>query len=146
MFACCGNLSLPIAKLSQPRLVFGIEINPYAYSFLIENVRINKVEDRYVPILGDNRVATPENVADHVLLGFFEISDEQLLVAVRALRKSGILHTHFLSRKGDEEKVIQKYIEIISNVSDTVDIVSIESVKSYAPNIYHYVARIKVTK
>jgi len=146
MFACCGNLSLPIAKLSKPRLVFGIEINPYAFSFLIENILLNKVEDRYIPILGDNRIATPENIADHVLLGFFKVDRHQLIAATNAIKKHGTLHLHFLSRKGREKEELTKIIEQLKDIEVKVRGYSIEKVKSYAPNIFHYVARINVIK
>lgn len=146
MFACCGNLSLPIAKKSNPKAIFGIEINPYAYSFLIENISLNHVEDRYFPILGDNRIATPEDVADHVLMGYFEVDETQMEVAVKAIKKNGIIHLHFLSKKGREGEKLNKYLRVVEDAGARVIDFKIDKVKSYAPNTIHYVARVQLEK
>ncbi len=147
MFACCGNLSMPIAVNSKPRLVIGIEINPYAYSFLLENIRLNKVSDRYIAILGDNRFSTPENVADHVLMGYFNIDESQLIAGVKALkREGGIIHLHYLSNRLNKMSGLEKYLVYLKNRGVNFEVKDIDKVKSYAPNINHYVARIRINK
>ncbi|RLJ00350.1 MAG: class I SAM-dependent methyltransferase family protein, partial [Candidatus Aenigmatarchaeota archaeon] len=54
MFAGIGPYAIAIAK-KQPNIkkVYAIEINPYAYRYMVENIRINKLSDKIVPILGD---------------------------------------------------------------------------------------------
>jgi len=56
MFAGVGCFSIIIAKV-QPnvRKIYSIDINPVAYHYMCENIRLNNVEDRVVPILGDAR-------------------------------------------------------------------------------------------
>ncbi len=147
MFACCGNLSMPIAVNSKPRLVIGIEINPYAYSFLLENIRLNKVNDRYIAILGDNRFSTPENIADHVIMGYFNIDESQLTAGVKALRKDGgTIHLHYLSNRLNELDGLKKYLDYLKKYRIHFEVKDIDKVKSYAPNINHYVARIMINK
>ncbi len=144
MFACCGNLSMPIAVNSKPRLIFGIEINPYAYSFLQDNIRINKVGDRYVAILGDNRISTPERVANHVLMGFFGVDKKQLECAVRAVKNEGLIHLHFLAHRSNPKEKLKQYLNWLDDLQTNYNVNEIDKVKSYAPNINHFVARIYV--
>lgn len=53
MFAGVGFFSILIAKYGKPRKVISIDINPKAYELMVENIRLNKVEDIVVPELGD---------------------------------------------------------------------------------------------
>ena len=146
MFACCGNLSLPIAVNSKPKLIYGIEINPYAYSFLIDNIRINNVSDRYKAILGDNRISTPENVANHVLMGFFNIDNLQLEAGLKAIKRDGgIVHYHFIAYKGSVNEKIGYILNKIKSFGCRYNLQRVDKVKSYAPNVIHYVARISVS-
>jgi tRNA wybutosine-synthesizing protein 2 len=100
MFSCVGNLSLAPAVHNQSLRVFGVEINPIAFDFLRMNVRANKVEDRFTCIVGDNRVVTPSNVADRVILGFWGSDAKQMEAAVGSLKQDtgGCLHYHFLKK------------------------------------------------
>ncbi|MGQ4891392.1 MAG: class I SAM-dependent methyltransferase [Candidatus Njordarchaeia archaeon] len=146
MFACCGNLSLPIAVNCKPRMIFGIEINPYAYGFLIDNIRINNVSERYVAILGDNKISTLEKVADHVLMGFFNIDDNQLEAGLKAIKEDGgIIHYHFIAYKKAVKKKVDEILEKVQGLGFFCDLLCVDKVKSYAPNVLHYVARIEIT-
>jgi tRNA wybutosine-synthesizing protein 2 len=60
---------MKIAKHSQPSRVLAIELNPLAYHFLRENIRLNRVEDIVEPVLGDCAQSAPVNEADQVVMG-----------------------------------------------------------------------------
>jgi tRNA wybutosine-synthesizing protein 2 len=98
MFACVGNLSLPIGVHHPQCQIQGIEVNPYAFKFLTRNIQINHLEGRYKAILGDNRNVTPKNWADRVLMGFFDITTDHLRSALQSLKQEqgGIIHIHGL--------------------------------------------------
>ena len=61
MFAGVGCFSIIIAKTVPETKVYSIDINPTAYQFMVENVRINRVFGRVQPMLGDSKeiVANP---------------------------------------------------------------------------------------
>ncbi len=145
-FACCGNLSLPIAVNKKIKRLIAIEANAYAYSFLIENIVLNKLIHVVSPFLMDNHYWSSFNIADHVLLGFLPAPDlYQVELAVRTLRpQGGIIHYHWISSETKYKKDIDKLISFIESMSRNTQIIDIHKIKSLSPRINHYVARIYV--
>ena len=97
MFAGAGLFSIIIACKSRPRRVYSIDINPEAYRYMVENVRLNKVEGVVKPILGDAaRIIEErlEGVADRVLMPLPELALDYLPYALRALRGRGVIHVY----------------------------------------------------
>lgn len=148
MFACVGNLSLPIAVHNPSAKIIGIEINPEAFEFLKRNVQANQVEDQYQVILGDNRKVTPKDWADRVIMGYFTSDSAQFAAALGSLyqEQGGIIHVHGLSSSRnptDWQPQIQAVIEesfphlIIKTVYKKI-------IKTVAPGINHYVDDIKI--
>ncbi|MEM4717920.1 MAG: class I SAM-dependent methyltransferase family protein [Desulfurococcaceae archaeon] len=89
MFAGAGLFSIIIAKHSKPSRIYSIDINPYAYSFMKENIRLNNVEDIVIPILGDSKNVIEENLkntANRVLMPYPELALEYLPYALSALK------------------------------------------------------------
>ena len=58
MFAGVGCYSIVIAKYSEPMKVYSIDVNPFAFRYLQENIGINRVEKMVVPIKGDAKTVT----------------------------------------------------------------------------------------
>ena len=98
MYAGAGLFSIIMARLSRPRRVYSIDINPDAYRYMVENVRLNKVEDIVVPILGDAARVVPERLrgtADRILMPLPELALEHLPAALQGLREGrGVLHVY----------------------------------------------------
>ena len=55
LFAGVGPFSVLIAKRNPERKVYAVDINPEAVELLKVNARVNRVENRVFPILGDAR-------------------------------------------------------------------------------------------
>ena len=92
MFAGVGCFSIIIAKKVPQTKVYSIDINPTAYQYMQENVRMNRVFGKVVPLLGDSKeiVETQlQGVADRVLMPLPEKALEYLPAALSALKKSG---------------------------------------------------------
>ncbi|MBU4492235.1 MAG: class I SAM-dependent methyltransferase family protein, partial [Euryarchaeota archaeon] len=93
MFAGIGYFSIPAAVHSRPKKIFAIEINPVAFGYLKENIKLNRVEDIIEPILGDCAVVTPRGIADRVIMGYLN-AHEYLEQGISALLPHGLLHYH----------------------------------------------------
>jgi len=92
MFAGVGCYSISIAKHSEPLKVYSVDINPSAFQYLHENIRLNRVADVVVPIQGDAKKVTEkelQNVADRVLMPLPERAYEYLDYAMLALKPTG---------------------------------------------------------
>jgi len=102
MFAGVGLFSVIIAKKSSPRVVHSIDINPYAYRYMIENIKLNGVEDLVIPHLGDAAQVVEEmlvGVADRVLMPLPELALDYTVYAVKALRDGrGTIHFYLHKR------------------------------------------------
>ena len=146
MFAGIGYFSIPMAVHSRPKKVTSIEINPESFSYLKENIRLNRVEDIIAPVLGDCSQLVPEGEADRVIMGYVGTTHHYLGPAIKALKKNGgILHYHetvpeSLARKRPEERIksaaeaLGKKIEILAN----------RRIKKYSPGVLHIVVDARV--
>ncbi|MEX2719982.1 MAG: class I SAM-dependent methyltransferase family protein [Candidatus Wukongarchaeota archaeon] len=140
LFACVGNLSLPIA-VHKNVIIYAIEKNPEAYKYLLENIKINKLENRVIPLFGDNRDVTPKNVADRVIMGYLYPTIDQLEIGIKALKniKGGWIHFHIakpLNKLKEPETLVKK---VANKLEYDVCYIKKLRVKHYAPSIEHLV-------
>ena len=92
MFAGVGCYSIAIAKHSEPLKVISIDVNPSAFQYLIENIRLNRAEKIVIPFQGDAKTITEEklqNFADRVIMPLPEKAYEYLDYAQLALKPAG---------------------------------------------------------
>jgi tRNA (guanine37-N1)-methyltransferase len=96
LFAGVGPFSVLIAKKQPHAKVYAVDANTAAFEFLKKNVRVNRVEDRVFPILGDARQVVRErlaHVADRVIMNLPEKALEFVDVACQATALSGgVIH------------------------------------------------------
>jgi tRNA wybutosine-synthesizing protein 2 len=145
LFAGIGYFALPIAVHARPALVFACELNPVAYHYLRENLRLNRTAN-VVPLLGDCRETAPRGVADVVLMGHFSARD-YLDVAFESLRGAGLVVYHELCPREQFPKTPTARLTAGAQ-SQWYDIESIHSriLKSYAPGIVHAVLEARVRR
>lgn len=133
MFAGAGLFSIIIARHAEPSRVYSVDINPDAYYYMAENIRLNRVEDRVVPILGDAREVAESRLtrsADRVLMPYPELALEYLPYAVSSLRGSGWIHVylHVRTDRGEHWRskardLVEKRLHEISVQSYTISFV-----------------------
>ena len=111
MFAGIGIFSIVIARKVSPVKVYSIDVNPYAYRYMVENVRINKVENYVIPLLGDAAEVIVEKLtsaADRVLMPLPELAISYLKYAVLSLRSKGFLHTYLFVKANNRKESLKK--------------------------------------
>ena len=141
MFAGVGPYALMIAKV-QPRVrkVIAIEINPDAYRYMVENVRLNKVEDKVVPVLGDVRDKAPEwyGMCDRVVMPLPKGAYLFLGEAFQCLKPEGG-YVHFYHWAHESELYVQAYrhLELHSWLYGmSLKVLGARKVSPYAPRVY----------
>ncbi|MDJ0274291.1 MAG: hypothetical protein QXO17_02950 [Nitrososphaerota archaeon] len=142
MFAGVGQFTMPIAVHARPVRVHSVEINPDAYSFLVRNVRRNRVEELVVPHLGDCRDVVRElgPVADRVIMGYFGGTIDFLPYALSALRPSGgVVHVHEVVNRDDVEAFAGEVVRRARDLGYAAAPVWVREVKSYSPEQVHVV-------
>ena len=146
LFAGIGYFSLPIAVYSKPKRIFACEKNKISYKFLCENISLNGVTNIIEPIEGDNRLVSPKNCADRIIMGYIGSTKSYFSNALKCL-KEGVGFVHFHEKYPEEivpEKPLNE-LQIIANESNRIiKIINYRKVKMYAPKIGHYVFDLKI--
>jgi len=150
MFAGVGCYSIIIAKHSRASLVYSIDKNPDAFRYMVENIRLNKVGAKVVPILGDAKEVIENRLhgmADRVLLPLPEMAREFLNTAILALKPSGGI-IHFYDY-GEEPDVYGPSFEFVSSIASKwnfkTSLLECRKIRSYAPKCYHIALDISLT-
>lgn len=145
LFAGIGYFALPIAVHARAERIYACELNPVAYHYLLENIRLNRTSN-LSPLYGDCRVTAPRGVADVVIMGHFDAAGF-LDVAFRSLRGAGLLVHHELCPK---EQFPQTPVGHLTDAAKEqwydVESVSSRILKSYAPGIVHAVVEARVRR
>jgi tRNA (guanine37-N1)-methyltransferase len=105
LFAGVGPFSVLIGKTNPDAKVYAVDLNPDAIELLKVNVRVNRVEDRVYPVLGDARQLAHgklKGVADRVIMNLPETAIEFTDAACQTLKPSGgIIHFYGFVRQPD---------------------------------------------
>lgn len=140
-FAGVGPYALVIAR-TQPRVkrVIAIEINPIAYKYMVENVKMNKLEHIIVPVLGDvrNEAKRWYGQCDRVVMplpkGAYMFLDEAYL----CLRPQGGF-IHFYHWAPEDKLFLEAYahLERAARLHGfLLRLVGARIVSPYAPRVY----------
>jgi len=154
MFAGVGCFSIIIAKQVNTSKVFSIDVNPEAIQFMQENIRLNRVYDKVIPLLGDSKEIINnrlQHVADRVLMPLPEKAFEYLPYAVSALKASGgwIHYYDFEHAKKTEnptEKTKLKVSQKLASLDLAFELPYSRVVRTTGPNWYQVVLDIHATR
>ena len=96
MFAGVGTFSIIIAKMNKTCKVYSIDSNPFAHEISVINTKLNRVEDKVIPIYGDAKDIIHNKIqgqCNRVLMPLPERSSEFVDSAVLALKGGrGMIH------------------------------------------------------
>jgi tRNA (guanine37-N1)-methyltransferase len=153
MFAGVGCYSIIIAKHSEASKIFSIDINPIAVQYMQENVELNKVKERVLPIEEDAKRIVEKrlrNVANRVLMPLPERAYEYLDCAVLALKLTGgWIHYYDFEHAGKGEKPIEKVKMKVAgkleNLGVKFELPFGRVVRPTGPNWYQVVLDVKIS-
>lgn len=153
MFAGVGCFSIIIAKHSKAKKVYSIDVNPTAIKYMQENIRLNRVYGKVVPILGDAKEVIEKRLchhADRVLMPLPEKALEYLPYAFFALKKTGgWIHYYDFehARKNEDsvEIVKLKVAEKLRSLSVAFNVPSGRVVRTIGPNWFQIVLDIQTS-
>ncbi|MFX1321219.1 MAG: class I SAM-dependent methyltransferase family protein [Promethearchaeota archaeon] len=144
MFAGVGPFSIQIAKNHAVR-VYAFDVNPDAYNYLKENVKLNKLKGEVIPYnLNVRDLLKPsdklgkllQGKADRIVMNLPESSIEFVDLGCFLMKKSGgILHFyHFSEKPNPIERAVELLDEKLNGLSwDIEKIYDSKIVKSYSP-------------
>ena len=93
MFSGCGVYCVNISKNTSASEVYGVEINPIAHKYAVENVKLNKIKNIKL-YYGDVNDVLPtiKKRFDRVLMPLPKSAGDFLDIALSKVKKEGILH------------------------------------------------------
>ncbi len=152
MFAGVGCFSIITARTQNHCRVYSIDINPTAFQYMEENVKINKVGRSVVPLLGDSKEiiqAQLQGVADRVLMPLPEKALEYLPYALLALKKTGgWIHFYDFQHAIGKENPLEKTKNTLAKKLDSLEISYVFSnsrvIRPTGPNWYQTVIDFEV--
>jgi tRNA (guanine37-N1)-methyltransferase len=150
LFAGVGPFSVLIAKGNPSVKVYAVDINPEAVELLKINARVNRVENRLLPILGDARQLANGKlcgVADRVIMNLPETAIDFVDAACQAVKpQGGIIHFYGFVRKPDTiEELKKRFSEATDNGGrKVVEFLVAKSVRETAPYEAQVVLDVKI--
>lgn len=141
LFAGVGPYAIAIAKV-QPlvKKIIAVELNPDAYRYLVENIKLNKLEDKVEAILGDVRDVCHKfyGMGDRVLMTLPLGAHQYLDVAIPCVkREGGVVHFYHV---GPEERPFEEAERLVEEACERLgyccEVLGEKVVRDYAPRVY----------
>jgi tRNA (guanine37-N1)-methyltransferase len=150
LFAGVGPFSILIAKTRENVKVYAVDVNPNAVEFLKKNVRLNRVERKVCPIMGDAKRIVKQRlsgVANRVVMNLPEKALEFVDVACEAIKPSGgIVHFYsFVNASVSLENITRQFIDTVKASGRKVErILFSRFVRATAPYEWQAVVDVKI--
>lgn len=110
MFSGSGIYPLVIARNTKCKEIYGVEINPAAHKYALENVKRNKLESKVRLFLGDADKIVPKlkKRFDRILMPLPKGGEKYLGLALRSANGRGIIHFYTFQHEDEMYKAEEK--------------------------------------
>jgi tRNA (guanine37-N1)-methyltransferase len=138
LFSGVAPFPLIISKYSKAKTIVGIEKNPLAHSYAIENLKRNKKLKNIRLYQGDAKVvvATLSALFDRVIMPLPTRAEEFLPSALQVLKPGGVLHFYDLQRADLFDQSVEKIVSACAADNRVVTSTSITRCGHCAPRTY----------
>lgn len=138
LFSGIAPFPLIISKFSKARSIIGIEKNPQAHSYGLENLRRNKRLKNIKLYLGDVREILPSLAGnyDRVVMPLPTMGEEFLSWALQVLRPKGFLHFYDMQHIEQFEQSLDKVVSAAAAVNRNVLSSAITRCGHCAPKVH----------
>jgi len=146
MFSGSAPYPLVLAKHSPIKKILGVEINPDAHKFGLENIKLNKMEKKIELVNGDVRKILPKvkKRFDRVLMPLPKTGEEFLDIALPKTKKGGIVHLYAFLNEKDIDSEAKKVKEICKKLNSKVRVLKKVKCGQHAPYTYRVCFDLKV--
>ena len=138
MFSGAGAYPLVIAKNSECREVYGIEINPAAHKYALENIKKNKLENKIKLFFGDVRKVMPRlnKRFGRILMPLPKGGGYFLSLALQFIKKNGIIHFYDFEHEDELYKAEEKVKKSCEKSKRKFKILKTIKCGQYSPRFY----------
>lgn len=138
MFSGSGIYPLVIAKNTKCKEVYGIEINPIAHKYALENIKKNKLENKIKLFLGDVKKIMPKinKKFGRILMPLPKGGGDFLGLALKHIKNKGIIHFYEFSHEDEFYKAEEKVKKVCDKLNKKFKILKIIKCGQYSPGFY----------
>src|SRR3989338_2343443 len=135
MFSGVAPYPLVIARMAKPKEIFGIELNPVAHKYALENVALNKIKNITL-IKGDVRKVRLNKKFDRVVMPLPKGGEDFLDVALKSTKKKGIIHFYDFLHEREFNLAEEKVKKACSESKRKCKILKFTKCGQYGPGIF----------
>ena len=146
MFSGSGVYPLVIAKNSKAKEVYGIEINPTAHKYALENIKKNKLNDKIKLFLGDVRKIMPKlnKRFNRILMPLPKGGEGFLDMALKYIKNKGTIHFYDFLHEDEFYEAEEKIKKACEKLRKKYKILRIARCGQYSPGFYRICADFQV--
>ncbi len=145
MFSGCGVYPINLAKNTSAKKIYGIEINPKAHHYALENLSLNKVQNVEL-FNGDaaSLLPTIRKKFDRILMPLPKSAEDFLDIALSKQKRGGILHFYDFMDETDFEQSKEKVITACKRNERKVNIIGLFPCGQFGPGKYRVCVDAKI--
>lgn len=138
MFSGSGIYPLVIAKNTKCKEVYGIEINPIAHRYALENIKKNKLENKIKIFLGDVKKILPKlnKKFGRILMPLPKGGENFLDLALKYIKNRGIVHFYDFLHEDEFCKAEDKVTAACKKSKKKCKIIRMVKCGQYSPRFY----------
>lgn len=145
MFSGCGPYPITLAKNSKPKEIYSLEINPIAYKYQEENIKLNKINNIKL-IKGDVKKILPKinRKFDRIIMPLPKGAENFLDLALNKVKNNGIVHFYTFSEENKYEPIIKTISKECQKNKKKCKIIDIVKCGHFSPGVFRVCVDFKV--
>ncbi|HLC60414.1 MAG TPA: class I SAM-dependent methyltransferase family protein [Candidatus Nanoarchaeia archaeon] len=146
MFSGAAPYPLVIANNTKCKEVYGIEINPTAHKYALENIKTNKLENKIKVFLGDVTKIMPKinKKFGRILMPLPKGAESFLGISLKYIKKNGIIHFYDFLHEDEFEKAHEKIKKACIKSRKNFKLINIVKCGQYSPGFYRICIDFKI--
>ena len=146
MFSGAAPFPLVIAKNSEARHVYGIELNPFAHNYALENVQLNNLQDRITIMHGDVKHKIPplKKKFDRIAMPLPKTGEQFLDLALLKVKKGGFIHLYAFLDEKEINPYAKKIHEICKKLGYSIKVLRKVKCGQFSPGVFRVCLDLKV--
>lgn len=146
MFSGAAPYPLVIARNSKAKMVCGVELNPLAHAYAVENVQLNSLQDRVSILHGDVRHKVPplKKRFDRIVMPLPKTGEQFLDLALLKSKKGTIIHLYAFLEEKDIDGYAQKVKRICKKLDHPVKLLRKVKCGQFSPGTFRVCVDMKV--
>lgn len=148
MFSGAAPYPLVIAKNSPAKKVYGIELNPWAHQYALQNVELNRGAGRVIILEGDVRTVLPtlRRQFDRIIMPLPKTGEDFLEVALSTAKKNGMIHFYAFLREEEIPAEKVRIRKICAGLGHPVRILRSVKCGQFSPYVFRVCFDLKIKK